>query len=150
MLLLVNEEAGSAIEITLFVSEEDRSNTEEDGGMLERKLELLADRLDEPPRIEAHELKIISLAATNFCRRDCLCNARTACNTSSVIHPRFIAPCWDSRRPGNGPWPRGVRKGGPEDLELPDKPGLRIGLRRRAGEAAGAASPVRDPRGDRD
>jgi hypothetical protein len=92
LLLLVNEEAGSAIEITLFVSEEDRSNTEEDGGVLERKLELLADRLDEPPRIEAHELRIISLAATNVCRRDCLCNARTACNASSFIHPGFIAP----------------------------------------------------------
>jgi hypothetical protein len=60
LLLLVNEEAGSTIEITLFESEEDRSRTEEDGGMLERKLELLADMLDEPPRIEAHELKIIS------------------------------------------------------------------------------------------
>ena len=60
LLLLVNEEAGSAIEITLFESEEDRSRTEEDGGMFERKLELLADMLDEPPRIETHELKIIS------------------------------------------------------------------------------------------
>jgi hypothetical protein len=60
LLLLVNEEAGSAIEITLFESEEDRRITEEDGGMVERKLEVLADILDEPPRIETHELKLIS------------------------------------------------------------------------------------------
>ena len=34
LLLLVNEEAGSAIEIALFESGEDRRRTEEDGGML--------------------------------------------------------------------------------------------------------------------
>ena len=60
LLLLVNEEAGSAIEIALFESEEDRRRTEEDGGMLERKLELLAAMLDEPPRLGTHQLKIIS------------------------------------------------------------------------------------------
>jgi hypothetical protein len=60
LLLLVNEDTDSAIEITLFESEEDRRRTEEDGGMVERKLEVLADILDEPPRIETHELKIIS------------------------------------------------------------------------------------------
>ncbi len=66
LLLLVNEETGSAIEVTLFESEEDRRRTEEDEGMLERKLDLLADILDEPPSIENHELKIISQAAVAF------------------------------------------------------------------------------------
>jgi hypothetical protein len=60
LLLLVNEDTGSAFDVTLFESEEDRRRTEEAGAMLERKLELLADILDEPPQIEPHELKIIS------------------------------------------------------------------------------------------
>lgn len=60
LLLLVNEEAGSAIEIALFESEEDSRRTEQDGGMLERKLELLAAMLDELPRLGTHQLKKIS------------------------------------------------------------------------------------------
>ena len=68
--------------------------------------------------------------------------------------PLLVRGRGERRRPraaelGRGPWPRGVRKGGPEDLELSDKPRLRVGLRHRAGEAAGVASPVRDLRGDR-
>ena len=69
--------------------------------------------------------------------------------------PLLVRDRGERRRPraaelGRGPRSRGVRKGRPEDLELPDKPGLCVGLRRRAGEVAGAASPVRDLRGDRD
>ena len=51
---------------------------------------------------------------------------------------------------GRGPRPRGVRKGRPEDLEVPDKPWLCVGLHSRVSEVTGAASPVRDLRGDRD
>ncbi len=60
LLLLVNEETGHAFEITLFASEEDRDRAEGEGGMVERKLEVLAGILDEPPKIETHELKIMS------------------------------------------------------------------------------------------
>lgn len=60
LLLLVNPDTGSVLDITLFESEEDRRESEREGSMLDRKMDTLVRVLGEPPHIENYELRPIS------------------------------------------------------------------------------------------
>ena len=49
-----------ALEITLFDSEEDRDESEKDGGLLDQELDALAEAVGASPDIENYELRFIS------------------------------------------------------------------------------------------
>jgi hypothetical protein len=60
LLLLCGSETGKVLELTLFEDEDAIQKSEEDGGMLDRKLDTLTRGFDVVPDVENYDLTILS------------------------------------------------------------------------------------------
>jgi hypothetical protein len=60
LLLLWDKDTGEALEVTLWEDEEARRSSEEEGGPVPTKMEVLGGIVGERPEIHSYELRIIS------------------------------------------------------------------------------------------